>query len=610
MRANRARLLQLARGAGLAQQVQVIRAACLCLILAGCEGSIVTAGSTGGGAGGSGGGSTAGTTVTPFACDPAQVGNPLPLTRMSQRQYLNTVRDVLRAAVPASATTVMTVVQPLVDKYPADRLVGPGSERHGGFFRLDQAVQQSHVDAAYDAAVAIGKELTSTTARRTELVGACATDTNTANDAQCLTDFVTKFGSLTQRHPLDAADVDFYKSAALATPVDPAALADVVALLLSAPGFLYHLESGTTAVLGDTYALDAYEVASRLSFHFWQTAPDAPLLAAASSGALLTDSVYRTQARRLYDDPRSDAAIDEFFAQWFRLEELGPLDARVGDPVFDAFAGPNVPKATLRQQMMDEILDLTRLAARSNAPLSQVLTSRKALAKTDDLAALYGDSPWVSGAPADQRQSERSGLLTRAAFLATGSASTRPVMKGFRIRNALLCESIPAPPANAAATPPELAPDLTTREVVEKLTQQPGTNCAGCHTTLLNPTGFATENFDALGRLRAAQPLFSATGAPLGTRPIDTSTVPRIVAGDASVASGSSEVTRLLVQSGKFETCFSRQYFRFAFGREEDTVKDGCVLRALDQAARAGTSLADLWLQATLEPAFKQRRIP
>lgn len=593
------------------------------LALTACEGAIVPArpgpgsAGVGGGIGGTGtGGGTSGTgggyatTVTPFVCKPGEVANAQPLKRLSQLEYDNSIRDLVRAALPSSGPAVLGVMQPLLSKYPADRLVGPGSERHGGFYRLDQAVQQGHIDAAYDVAVALGKEMTSTAARRTELLGACATDPAATNDAQCLTDFVTKFGALTQRRPLDAADITFFKSVAVTTPVDPAALADVVALLLSAPGFLYHLESGTTPVQGDVFALDGYELAARLSFHFWQTTPDAALLASAASGELLTEAGYRAQVQRLFDDPRSDAALDEFFAQWFRLDELGPLDARIGNPVFDAFAGADVPTPLLRKRMTDEILDLARHVARSGAPLSEVLTSRKALAKTDDLAALYGDPKWVSGAPIDQSQPSRSGLITRAAFLATGSASTRPVMKGYRIRNALMCETIPAPPANAAATPPELAPDLTTREVVEQLTQQVGTNCAGCHSTLLNPTGFATENFDALGRARTTQPLFNAAGMVVASKPIDTASVPRIISGDATPSTGAADVTRLIAQSGKFETCFTRQYFRFAFGREEDAVKDGCVLEAIDRAARGGTSLGELWMQAALQPEFKRRRIP
>ncbi len=103
------------------------------------------------------------------------------------------------------------------------------------------------------------------------------------------------------------------------------------------------------------------------------------------------------------------------------------------------------------------------------------------------MSALYRQREWGGFAPPDELvEPERVGLLTRGAFVASGSATTRPVIKGYHIRNAFLCQAIPPPPANAKAVPPDLSPDLTTREVIERLTQQPGTACLGCHGSLLN----------------------------------------------------------------------------------------------------------------------------
>ena len=63
---------------------------------------------------------------------------------------------------------------------------------------------------------------------------------------------------------------------------------------------------------------------------------------------------------------------------------------------------------------------------------------------------------------------------------------------------------------------------MTTRESVEELTEMPGTVCAGCHLTAINPLGFATEGFDALGRFRTSQRLFDAAGVETGTKPVNT----------------------------------------------------------------------------------------
>src|SRR6202008_5169229 len=101
--------------------------------------------------------------------------------------------------------------------------------------------------------------------------------------------------------------------------------------------------------------------------------------------------------------------------------------------------------------------------------------------------------------------------------------------------------------------PPELGPNMTTRESVEELTEMPGTVCASCHQTVINPLGFATEGFDALGRFRTAQRLFDAAGAETGTKAVNTSTVPEVVYGDRTQVSTAGQLMSLMAASGKVE---------------------------------------------------------
>lgn len=564
----------------------------------------------GGGSTGSGGGEVDQPfEPTKFACDAQQTPTELPLRRLTRPQYVNSLTEVVARSGLSGAdlTAVQDVARDEVGPFPEDRLVGVPGEKHGGFSRLDQALQQGHVDTSYNVAIAIGRELTSSVNRRRALVGACATDTNTANDAQCLRDFITRFGRLVHRRPVTPEDVTFYSSIAGTTPVDAAVLADVVGLMLTSPQFLYHVEEGDPAASGPT-ALDAYALANRLSFHFWQTMPDDALLAAAADGSLLTEAGYRAQVDRLFADPRTDGAIDDFFGQWWRLDELPPLNTRLGTTVFDAFVDRDIPTATLHEEMNAEVLEHARDVTRRAAPVAELLTSRRFFARTDALARLYGQPRWDGmGTPPSFTQPERHGLLTRAAFLATGSANTRPVMKGYRVRNGLLCTQLPPPPPGAGATPLPLAPDLTTREVVERITEQSGTTCQGCHRGLLNPLGFVTENFDAMGRVRTAQRLFSETGAVLLDKPVSTIAPPN-VAGHYSDIDDAAELQELMLK-GEFQTCFARQYFRYTFQRMEDDVKDACLLDSLQQDALAGKPVADVLKTVALAPGFKRRDV-
>jgi hypothetical protein len=174
------------------------------------------------------------------------------------------------------------------------------------------------------------------------------------------------------------------------------------------------------------------------------------------------------------------------------------------------------------------------------------------------------------------------------------------------IRKHVLCDTIPPPPPGANAKPPDLEPGMTTRETVAAITEEEGSVCAGCHAQLINPLGFATEGFDALGRFRTEQQLFDAAGNNTGSKPVDTAVVPNISLGDLTPAAGVAELMSLIRDSGKVEACLSRNYFRFTFARWEDPNVDGCALEPMRKAVESG-SLQDLLTAATLVPSFKQR---
>ncbi len=550
---------------------------------------------------------TRGVVAVPFACDAQQQPDELPLRRLSRTEYVNSVQAFVRAALPQSSAAALTALAAPLSAVPNDARAKPLGETHGGYLRLDQTTQQATIDATYDVAVAVAQQATNSAARRSELMGACATDASTTNDAACLSALVDKLGPLALRRALTPADRTFFIDTAGTTPVAADAVADVLAVMLSSPGFLYHVESGAEQLEGDRYALDAFELAARLSYHFWQAPPDDALRASAASGALLQDAEYRAQVARLVADPRAMPVLDDFFAQWFRLHELGSLTSRVGTPVYDAFAGANAPSASLRERMFDDVLAAVRWNVRSGGSLDGLLTDARQFTTDVELAALYGAPAWDGTSEPARLPAARSGLLTRAAFLANDSANTRPVMKGYRIRNALLCDAISPPPPGLVVTTPELDPNATTRQVVANLTEQPRSSCLGCHVAL-NPLGYASEGFDALGRARTHQQLFDTAGAATVALAVETQAVPRIEFDDDDAYGDIGAVTQRIAASRRFDSCFARQYFRFAFRRAESLTSDACALRALDEAARTG-SLADAVSAVAFLPEFKSRRL-
>ena len=545
-------------------------------------------------------------TPTDFVCDVEAAPGALPLRRLSHAQYQNTVRDLMRVALPSEADAALAAIEPLFDQVPDDLRIGP-DKHYAGFTHLDQAVQQEHIDATYAIAYAVGGELTASPDRMSSAFGACSADGDAGNDASCLDDFIRSFGERALRRAVADEDVAFYRKPAGAPPYEPADYADVVALLMTAPHALYFVEHGQP---GQEAAapLSAYELASRLSYHFWQTMPDEELFAAARSGALLEEEGYSAQVERVFADARTRAAVAGFYAEWLENTTLEELDSRAGTPVFDAFAGDFTPGPDLRERMLAEVVDAAvYYTFDASESFDAFFSSTKSFAKTDDLATINGVAPWDgAGEPPDFADPARAGLITRAAYVATGSADTRPIMKGVFIRKALLCDEIPPPPPNAAANPPMLSESLTTRQVVEELT---GTGvCTGCHTTIINPLGFATEGFDALGRARVEQTFYDEeSGAVVGKAPVDTESVPRVDDGDEAVSLGPTDLVALILASDKPRACFARQYFRYTFGRIEDLDADACALDAVKQSLEAGAPLAEALRAVAMSPSFRRR---
>ena len=537
-----------------------------------------------------------------LGCDPTLPPSEAPMRRLTKRQYENSLHDLTAWIVgEAEADDILTALAVKLSVVPDDD--------SSDFRRLDQSLSQAHIDGYYSVGRGLGARLTETTARLTSLAGACATDDDTSNDAQCVQDFVARFGRRAFRRPLSDEEVALYAADATGSTADvsPESFAERTSVLVMVPDFVYLIEDDNEEVADGLFELSAYEVASRLSFHFWQSAPDDALLQAAHDGTLDNDEGYETQLARIFENPRTQRTLDQFASEWLRLDELPALDTLAGTPAYDAFVGEDAPTSQLREAMIAEVQAVLRhVVFEQDGSLADLLQSNLALVTGEELAAIYGVELWVPGtAPDTMPTGERGGLLTRAAFVASGSPVTHPVIKGKRIRTRILCDTIPPPPADIPP-PPQLDPFSTIRDQPERLTEREGTACLACH-AMLNPLGYVTENYDGLGRLRTHEQVYDlATGERLGELPVNTETTPRVLADDDRVASSAAELTEYIVDSGRAEVCLSRQYFRFAYGRME-TSADACAIGSLQQQLQDAGSLREMLLDVAFQPEFRLR---
>lgn len=266
------------------------------------------------------------------------------------------------------------------------------------------------------------------------------------------------------------------------------ALRSVLAAMLVSPRFLYHEEPPDR--------LDAYAIASRMSFFLWRSTPDATLLSAAADGSLLDPAKRHAQARRMLSDARAERFLKDFTGQWLRVREVGVMRA-------DANLYPEYD-LELEAAMRGETEHFIAEMFRRDLPLRQLIDSDWTVLN-ERLARHYG-IPGVAGpdfrrVALDKTKTIRGGLLTQASIHAVTSngSTTSPVARGVWMLEKFLGTPPPPPPPDVPAIEPDIRGATTIKDQLAK--HRDIAACASCHKRI-DPLGFALESFDVIGTWR------------------------------------------------------------------------------------------------------------
>ena|ERR1700728_3233106 len=351
-----------------------------------------------------------------------------------------------------------------------------------------------------------------------DLVMPCKPKAKTESDDVCAATFITEVGQLLFRRPLTSAERTAYVSAAQRATLQVkdfyTGLSMSLAALLASPQFLFRedtLEPDPNHK--GEYVLDAYSMASRLSFFLWNTIPDRELLAAADKGDLSNSKRLARQVDRMLSSPRLEDGLRAFFSDMLHLDELGGIAK--DSVIYPKFSSQVAMQA--REQTLKTIIQITLTERRD---YREIFTTKKTYL-TPELAALYRlplTSDMPNGSPSSWQsyefpnESERAGILTHASFLLLYSHPGRSsaTLRGKALREVLLCQRVPPPPGDVKFN---LVQDTgnplyrTARDRLKAHVSEP--LCAGCH-KLTDPIGLGLENFDGGASFRAAE-----NGAPI-----------------------------------------------------------------------------------------------
>lgn len=388
---------------------------------------------------------------------------------------------------------------------------------------------------------------------------------------RCAQQIVANLARRAYRRPVVDSDLagplEFYRRGKTSDGFEAGVEAALAAVLVS-PEFLFRVEHEPKELApGATYRVDDVLLASRLSFFLWSSIPDDELLACAERGQLHLPKVLERQTRRLLADPKAESLVKNFGEQWLHLRNLESItpDLRLF-PDFDD---------NLRQAFRRETeLHLHGMLREDRSVLELLRTDHTFL--NERLAKHYG-IPHVYGSEfrrvAVNPNSERGGLLRQGSVLTVTSYATRtsPVMRGKWILENILGTPPPPPPGNVPALKEKtISESLPVRQRLAE--HRANTACAGCH-ALIDPPGFALENYDAIGRWRTLED--GAAVDPTGGLP------------DGTPVKGVSDLENgLLRRPELFVGTFTEKLLTYALGRAVEP-RDAPVIRKIVRQAKS-----------------------
>lgn len=391
------------------------------------------------------------------------------------------------------------------------------------------------------------------------------------------------------------------------------AMRALLARILVAPAFLYRIEplpqkvSAPVALADETtplargqtdgpasrVALSDWELASRLSYFLWSSAPDARLRELAAAGQLSDPEELARQARRMLADPKARRLAAEFFGQWFgfyRFDEFRGIDTTR----FTEFTD------TVKALLYDEAVSFFEHIVREDRPVEEILFADYAFLNRE-LARHYQielSSLSTNGLSRVEKagQFHRGGLLRLGAVLAVTSAPLRTsaVKRGDWILRRVLGTPVPPPPGDAGSIPPDdvLGDGQTVRQRLEAHRRE--ASCVNCHARI-DPFGFALENFDPIGRWRETY----RDGKPIET------------AGklyDGTEISGLDGLDRYLrEQVVLFQRTLCAKLVGYALGRSE-LISDRPLIDQMVASLQTHSGISGLVSQIVTSTQFRYRR--
>ena len=380
----------------------------------------------------------------------------------------------------------------------------------------------------------------------------------------------------------------------------PAEVAEATLLaFLVSPSFLLLPELSTTPdPSGMGIQLSSYEVATRLSFLLWGSVPDATLSTAADNNQLQTKDQILAQAQRMTAVRAKTAPlVSSFHDHWVQMDNSGQHWWKIDHdaakfPLYSAAAKPS---------FQSELDNFFAEVAFTNGSFKDLFLSNVGFVNKDN-AAIYGLDPAQYGTSLTKVQldsTQRPGFMTRVGFLSSYShfTETAPILRGAFI-TVFMVGVDPGPPlAGATMIQPPPGDYKTNREKVDALAHT-ASSCMGCHLTIINPSGYVLENFDAIGKWQTVDQLGG---------PIDATATVNFGNGNTQQITSVLQLMQQIAQVPKAKQTYAQYWVSYAYGRDPNP-NDQCVADQLvTKLSQDGYPILNVLADLTQADSFRLR---
>jgi len=435
-----------------------------------------------------------------------------------------------------------------------------------------------------------------------DFFGSCATASSFTK--ACFDTFLSSKGQYILRGQLSADDnPNFWNVLSQASSLEDK-YKTLVQILLNDPRFLFHIELGDGSVsVNGLQMLTSYEIANRLSFSILASPPDAMLWSDATADKLKVFSNVVAHVDRLINSSEFKNRIVDFIKFYVGLS-----------------LASNAPNhSEFLNGLSSNQLDTDATAEFNNyvkyvvftkrGTLIDLMTSQYAFPTTANLASVFKTSV-VSSVETPVIASNHFGLLSRPYMNLVSTPQLKLVQRGRRIRVNMLCSDVPQPSASDLAARPVMADtDLVTlnrRQYIDKATMG-AASCIVCHSKM-NQLGFATENYDSVGRFITSQKIYNSNDVKVATFPSTSLSTPKFTEIDNRTFNNFLEFETELSKSDTLHQCLSRKIFHFFQRKSEDLTYDSCRLNKIDNLIKKNMPFLDFVIENFKQPSIMYKR--